>query len=266
MRTKKKKKKKKDANCPPGTCSLNEICSIAGSSYNSHSCTPDPRTVQVTPFNPLVRWAFNGNNLDASGHNINFTTTQQQSYASVYQNQEPYNQALVLNGGPSYGTSSQVIPFPDQFAIQVIFNLNSLSASYNFVTVSSSTGSIFSVDGNSNGKIQVIVSGKAIISTSDLIKTGRTYSLVITYSYNNNLLTLFLNDVKHGGSSSFTFTAGDYFVSSGKGLIGYLDEVGVYSQPVYATTVSSVDSLLARTKSCPSGQSCYNSINGPACA
>ena len=183
----------------------------------------------------------------------------------VYQNYEPHNQALVLNGGPSYGTSSQVIPFPDQFTIQVIFNLNSFSASYNFVTVSSSNGSIFSVDGNSNGKIQVIFSGK-IISTSDLLVTGRTYSLVITYSYYNNLLTLFLNDVKHGSSSSFTFTAGDYFVSSGKGLNGYLDEVGVYSQPVYRDTVSLFDGLLACTNSCPSGQSCYNAINGPACA
>ena len=221
----------------------------------------------MTPFGPFVRWTFDGNNLDASGHNINFTTTQQQSYASVYQNQEPSNQALVLNGGPSYGTSSQVIPFPDQFTIQVIFNLNSFSASYNFVTVSSSTGStIFSADGNLNGKVQVTFSGKTIISTSDLIMTGRTYSLVITYSYYNKDLTLFLNDVKHGASSSFTFTGGNYFVSSGKGLIGYLDEVGVYSQPVYLSTVSSFDSLLACTTSCPSGQSCYNAINGPACA
>ena len=135
------------------------------------------------------------------------------------------------------------------------------------MTVSSSTGStIFSVDGTLSGKIQVIVNGKIIISTSDLIKTGRSYSLVITYSHYNKLLTLFLNDVKHGASSSFTLTAGNYFVSSGKGLIGYLDEVGVYSQPVYRDTVSLFDNILACTNSCPSGQSCYNAINGPACA
>ena len=149
----------------------------------------------------------------------------------------------------------------------MIFNLNSFSGSYNFVTVSSSTGStVFSVDGISNGKIQVIFYGKAIIKTSDLIKTGRTYSLVITYSYNNNHLTFFLNDFKHGASSSFTFTAGNYFVSFGRDLNGYLDEVGVYSQPVYATTVSSFDNILACTNSCPSGQSCYNAIDGTACA
>ena len=232
----------------------------------SFSVTPDPRTLQVTPFNPLVRWTFNGNNLDVSGHNINFNTTQQLSYASVYQNQEPINQALVLSGGPSYGTSSQAISFPDQFTIQVIFNLNSFSGSYNFVTVSSSTGpTIFSVDGNSNGRIFFTVNGKKLISTSDLIMTGRTYSLVVTCSHYNNQVTLFLNDVKHG-STSFTFNVGNYFISSGNGLHGYLDEVGVYSQPVYATTVSLFDSLLVCTNSCPSGQSCYNAINGPACA
>ena len=79
----------------------------------------------VAPFNPLVGWIFNENNFDASGHNINLwitTIQQQQTYASVYQNYESSNQALVLDGGPSYGTSSRVIPFPDQFTIQMIFN------------------------------------------------------------------------------------------------------------------------------------------------
>ena len=220
----------------------------------------------MTPFGPLVRWTFNGNNLDTSGHNINFTTTQQQSYASVYQNHQINNQALILSG-QSYGTSSQAIPFPDQFTIQMIFNLNSLSGPYNIFTASSSTGStIFSIDGNPNGKIFFTFNGNKLINTSDLLKKGRTYNLVIVCSNYNKAVTLFLDDVKHGASTSFTFTAGNYFVSSGKGLNGYLDEVGIYTQPVYQSTVSLFDSLLACTNPCPSGQSCYNAINGPACA
>ena len=72
--------------------------------------------------------------------------------------------------------------------------------------------------------------GNKRLSTSDLVTTGRTYSLIVTYSYYNKQITFFLNNVKHG-NISFTFSSGNYFVSSGKGLIRYLDKVGVYSQP-----------------------------------
>ena len=41
MKKKKEKKKKENKpaqDCSSGTCSANQVCSIAGSGYNTHSC------------------------------------------------------------------------------------------------------------------------------------------------------------------------------------------------------------------------------------
>ena len=59
---------------------------------------------------------------------------------------------------------------------------------------------------------------------------------------------------------------GNYFISTRKDLNGYIDEIGVCCQPVYATTVSLFDNILVCTNQCSSGQSCYNVTNGPTCA
>ena len=258
--------------CAGQTCDGNAYCSsvctcLPGFFGNSTQCYPNARTIEVAPYEPVVRYLFYGNNLDSSGNGNSANIGSNSIYSNFYQKNDTSNMALFINSSVPISSSSS-FQLSNQFTVQVIFNVQRLQAFTLLSLMPSSASptsfgdSLIYLTVNRRGRLQVLEGYHVLRTMPHILKVGITYNLVITSR--DNQLVGWIDDER-------VFTAvfkpsyfGSYNIFFGYDFVGYLDELAVFSEPVPANRVSDFDGLLSCDLSCPSGV-CKNYINGPSC-
>jgi len=250
---------------PKATCTNNANCiCLPGWNGNGLKCSPNARTAQVTSYHPLSRSLFDGNNLDSSAHGNTFNT-EGYSYVPFYQKGNPNNKALRVTSTPIILFNK--IEFLSTFTVQIIFNIDVFKEFDIFSiipTVSTSRSqSLLLLVAQTNGRISLVETGLHYLRTSNkVLKSGVTYSFVVSF-FDGKVLG-WLND-EEIINSKVTFSGGNYFLSVGNNLNGYIDEVGFYTKPITDDQITPFDSLLACDNSCSSGKVCYNGVNNYGC-